>query len=81
MNGYHCFNFTGKLSYEVSPQKQPKKSNVHFDLSLKLSQVKEHDFSGEVQKLSGEVQNDLKGSAHLPTPILKFRPWLALVQL
>jgi hypothetical protein len=27
------------------------------------------------------VQNDLKGSAHLPTPLLKFLPWLALVQL
>ena len=24
-----------------------------------------HDFSGEVQKISGEVQNDLRGGAHL----------------
>ena len=70
-------------------------SNYHFDLSLKLYQGEVqkfsgevqkfsgevHDFSGEVQKFSGEVQNDLRGSAHLPTPLLKFRPWLALVQL
>jgi hypothetical protein len=34
-----------------------------------------HDFSGEVQKFSGEVQNDLRGGAHLPTPPLKIRPW------
>ena len=41
-------------------------SNFHFDLSLKLSQGEVHDdFSGEVQKLSGEVQNDPKGGAHL----------------
>ena len=38
-------------------------SNVHFDLSLKLSQGEVHDFSGEVQKLSGKVQNDLRGGA------------------
>ena len=44
-------------------------SNFHFDLSLKLSQ-------GEVQKLSGEVQNDLRGGAHLPTPPLEIRPCL-----
>jgi hypothetical protein len=36
-------------------------SNFHFDLSLKLSQ-------GEVHDVSGEVQNDLRGGAHLPTP-------------
>jgi hypothetical protein len=45
MNGYHCFNFTEKLSYVV----------FHFEAS--------HDFSGEVQKLLGEVQNDRKGGA------------------
>ena len=28
-------------------------SNFHFDLSLKLPQGEVHDFSGEVQKLSG----------------------------
>jgi acyl-CoA synthetase (NDP forming) len=36
-------------------------SNFHFDLSLKLSQEEVHDFSGEAQKFSGEVQNDLRG--------------------
>jgi hypothetical protein len=40
-------------------------SNFHFDLSLKLSQGEVHDFSGEVKKLSGEVENDLRGGAHL----------------
>jgi hypothetical protein len=60
MNGYHCFNFTEKLSYEVYPQCNQKMSNFHFDLSL--------------QKFSGEVQNDLRGGAHLPTPPLKIRP-------
>jgi hypothetical protein len=35
-------------------------SNFHFDLSLKLSQGEVHDFSGE-------VQNDLRGGAHLPS--------------
>jgi hypothetical protein len=43
-------------------------SNFHFDLSLKLSQGEVHDFSGEEQKFSGEVQNDLRRSAPLPTP-------------
>ena len=42
-------------------------SNLHFDLSLKLSQGEVHDFSGEVKKFSGEVQNDLRGGAHLPS--------------
>jgi hypothetical protein len=43
-------------------------SNFHSDLSLiKLSQGEVHDFSGEVQKLSEEVQNDLRGGAHLPS--------------
>jgi hypothetical protein len=41
-------------------------SNFHFDLSLKLPQGEVHDFSGEEQKFSGEVQNDL-GGAHLST--------------
>jgi hypothetical protein len=35
-------------------------SNFHFDISLKFSQGEVHDFSGE-------VQNDLRGGAHLPT--------------
>jgi hypothetical protein len=62
MNGYHCFNFTEKKTFLQSvDRKQP--SNFHFDLSLKLSQV------------SGEVQNDLRGGAHVPTPPLKIRPW------
>jgi hypothetical protein len=74
MNGYHCFNFTEKLSYEVLTLTNQKISNFHFDLSLKLSQGEVHDFSGEVQKFSGEVQNDLRGGAHHPTPPLKIRP-------
>jgi hypothetical protein len=49
-------------------------SNFHFDLSLKLSQEEVHDFSGKMQKFSGEVQNDLRGGGHLPTPPLKIRP-------
>jgi hypothetical protein len=66
MNGYHCFNFTEKtFSRSVEP-KQP--SNFHFNLSLKLSQ-------GEVHDISGEVQNDLRGGAHLSTPPLNIRPW------
>ena len=44
-----------------------KMSNFHFDLSLKLSQGKVHHFSGEAQKFSGEVQNDLRGGVHLPS--------------
>jgi hypothetical protein len=57
MNGYHCFNFTETFFRSVDPE-QP--SNFHFDLSLKLSQGEVHDFSGE-------VQNDLRGGAHLPS--------------
>ena len=56
-------------------------SNFHFDLPLKLSKGKVHDFSGEVQNsqgrcktISGEVQNYLNEGAHLPTPPLKFEP-------
>jgi hypothetical protein len=49
-------------------------SNFHFDLSLKLPQGEVHDFSEEVEKFSGEVQNDLRGGAHLSTPPLKIRP-------
>jgi hypothetical protein len=48
-------------------------SNFHFDLSLTLSQGQVHDFSGEVQKFLVEVQNDLRGGAHLHTPPLKIR--------
>jgi hypothetical protein len=50
-------------------------SNFHFDLSLKLPQGGAYDFSGEVQKFSGEVQNDLRGDAHLSTPPLKIWLW------
>jgi hypothetical protein len=60
MNGYHCFNFTEKTFLRSVDPKQQKRSNFHFDLSLKPSQ-------GEVQKFSGEVQNDLRGGAHLPS--------------
>jgi hypothetical protein len=42
--------------------KQP--STFHFDLSLKFSQREVHDFSGEMQKISEEVQYDLRGGAH-----------------
>jgi hypothetical protein len=62
-----------KLSYEVIDPKQPKMSNIHFDLLLKLSQGKVHDFSGEVKKFSGEVQSDLRGGAHFRTPPIKIR--------
>ena len=55
MNGYHCFNFTEKLSFKVWTASNQKMSNFHFDLSLKLSQGEVHDFSGKVQKFSGEV--------------------------
>ena len=50
-------------------------SNFHFHLSLKLPQGKVHDFSGEVQnyqKFSGEVQKisgEVRTSTHL-----KIRP-------
>jgi hypothetical protein len=50
-----------------SQRHNQKMSNLHFDLSLKLSQKEVHDFSGEVQKFSGEVQNDLRGGAHFLT--------------
>jgi hypothetical protein len=43
-------------------------SNFYSDLSFKLSQGEVHDFSGE-------VQNDLRGGAHLPTHTLKIQPW------
>jgi hypothetical protein len=65
MNGYHCFNFTEKLSYAETLSKQ-KMSNFHFHLSLKLSQEEVHDFSKEVQKFPGE---DRRGSAQLPTKL------------
>ena len=39
----------------------------HFDLSFNLSQGKVHD-------VSVEVQNNLWGGAHLPTPPVKIRP-------
>jgi hypothetical protein len=70
MNGYQFYRKT--FLWSVDP-KQPKMSNLHSDLSLKLSQGEVHDFSGSVQKLSGEMQNDLRGGVHLPTPSLKIR--------
>jgi hypothetical protein len=70
------FHFYGKkLSYEVETLSNQRRSNFYFDLSLKLSQKGVHNFSGEVQKFSGVVQNDLREGAHLPTPPLKIRPW------
>jgi hypothetical protein len=66
MNGYHCFNFTEKTFLRSVDPKQTKKSNFHFDLSLKLSQGEVHHFSGEVHKFSGEIQNDVRGGVHLP---------------
>jgi hypothetical protein len=42
MNGYHCFNFTEKLSCEVYTLSNHKTSNFHFELSLKLSQAEVH---------------------------------------
>jgi hypothetical protein len=51
-------------------------SNFDFDLSLKLFQREVHDFSGEVQTFSREVENDLRGDAHLPTPPLQIWPCL-----
>jgi hypothetical protein len=75
------FQFYRKSSYKVWTLSNQKRSNFHFDLSLKLSQGEVHDFSGEVQKFSGDVQNDLRGGAHLPTPPLNIRPWLAAVTL
>jgi hypothetical protein len=67
MNGYHCFKFYRKTFLRSVDRKQPKKSNFHFDLSLKLAEGEVHDFSREVQKFSGEVQNDLRGGAQLPS--------------
>jgi hypothetical protein len=64
MNGYHCFNFTEKiLSYKVLTLSNQKISNIHFDLSMKLSQGEVHHFSGKLRKFSGEVQNHLRGGA------------------
>jgi hypothetical protein len=58
------------------PPKQPK--NVKFSLwsVIETFPREMHDFSGEVQKFSREVQNDLSGGAHLSTPPLKMRPWV-----
>jgi hypothetical protein len=54
-------------SQSVDP-KQP--SHFHFVPSLKLSQGEVHDLSGEVEKFSVEVQNDLRGGATSPNPEL-----------
>jgi hypothetical protein len=52
MNGYHAlFQFYRKTFLRSLDPKQPKTSNFHFDLSLKLSQGEVHDFSREVQKI------------------------------
>ena len=61
------FQFYRKTFLRSVDSSNQKMSNFHFDLSLKLSQGQVHHFSGEVQKLSGEVQNDLRGGAHLPS--------------
>ena len=64
MNAYHCFNFTEKRSYEVWTLSNQKMSKFHFDLSLKISQGEVHDYSGDVQKLSGEVPHLPSKSGH-----------------
>ena len=79
MNGYHCFNFTEKLSYEVQTLSNQKMSNFHFDLSLKLSQGEVYDFSGEVARCknsqgrckttSGEVRTSFQNPAMQTTNI------------
>jgi hypothetical protein len=58
-DGYHGFNFTEKTFLRSVDPKQPK--NVKFSLDLI------YDFSGAMQKFSGEVQNNLSGGAHLPS--------------
>ena len=40
-----------------------QKNFLMMCFTLKLPQGEVHDFSGEVQKLLGEVQNDRKGGA------------------
>ena len=57
------FQFYRKTFLRNADSKQPKMSNFHFDLSLKLSQGEVRHFSGEVQKFSGEVRT----SPHLPS--------------
>ena len=49
-------------------------SNFHFYLSFNLSHGQLHDFSGKVQKISGEVHNDLRVGAVRTSPHLKIRP-------
>ena len=72
MNGYSLCQFYRKTFLRNADPKQSKMSNFHFDLSLKLSQGEVHDFSGE-------VENNLRGGAHLPTPPLKIQPCLHIV--
>ena len=63
MNGYHCSVQFYRKNFVTSRSVDPKQpSHFHF-----VSQ-------GEVHDLSGEVQNDLRGGAHLSTPPLKIRP-------
>ena len=71
MNGYQFYRKTFLRSIDLTNQKV---LNFHFDLSLKLSQGDVHDFSGEVPKFSGEVENDLRGCVHPPHTSLKIRP-------
>jgi hypothetical protein len=55
-------------------------SNFYFDLSLiKISPGEVHDFSGEVQKFSWEVQNDLRGG--VPSPHLSSKSGHAVKEL
>jgi hypothetical protein len=72
MNGYHTTLFYRKKRFlRIVEPKQPK--NIKFSLWSIIETSPRggaYDFSGEVQKFSGELQNDLRGGAHLPTPPL-----------
>jgi hypothetical protein len=56
-----------KFLRSVDP-KQPKMSNLHFDLPLKLSQEEVHDFSGEVRNV---LRGGAKRSRGRCEPILR----------
>ena len=62
MNGYHCCNFTEKLSYKVWTPSNRSMSNFHFDLSLK----------GEVQIFSEEMRTSPQNRAMLYTDVPYF---------
>ena len=67
MNGYHCFNFTEKRSYETTKKCQIFIWIYHWNFPKGGA----YDFSGEVQKFPGEAQNFL-------TPPLKIQLWKAI---